>query len=153
MPQPQQQQLQTAPGVEHMMVRAANPMQQAPLPPGAAPQGHFVRNPMVPPQRLQWPVRHPQEVTLQQRGPIGAPGPTMIVGAQPRLPIGAGMIATPMQMSEVQEQIPNRPPTPLNLRPASPPPESPQTDEDHQKVSPSLLNLIDYNNKKVLVCM
>ena len=134
--QQQQQQLQAGPSVEHMMVRAANPMQQATLPPGAAPQGLFVRNPMGQPQRLQWQVRHPQEVTLQQRGPLGVPGPTMVVGAQQRLPIGAGMIATPMQMTEAgSDPVPNRPPTPLNLRPASPPPESPQTEEDHQKVS------------------
>ena len=138
--QQQQQQLQAGPGVEHMMVRAANPMQQqqhqASLPPGAAPQGIFIRNPMGQPQRLQWQVRHPQEVTLQQRGPLGVPGPSMVVGAQQRLPIGTGMIATPMQMSEVSsEPVPNRPPTPLNVRPASPPPESPQTEEDHQKVS------------------
>ena len=132
--QQQQQQIQGPAGVEHIMVRAANPMQQVQLPPGAAPPGHFVRNPMVQPQqRVQWQVRHPQEVTLQQRGPIGASGPTMIVGQ--RLPIGAGMIATPMQMSEAQASVPNQPPAPLNMPPATPPPDNPQTEDDHQKVS------------------
>ena len=82
--QQQQQQLQAPPGVhpqgpgiEHMMVRPGIQMQQQPqLPPGAAPGPMtFVRNPMVqPPQRLQWQVRHAQEVTLQQRGPMGMGG-------------------------------------------------------------------------------
>ena len=136
------------PGMDHMMVRA--PMQQqSQLPPGAAPGPiGFVRNPMVqPPQRLQWQaVRHPQEVTLQQRGPMGV-GPPMM-GGPPRLPVGAGMISAPMPLSEPHSSVMSRqeptpppgsqPPTPLNAPPMTPPPENPQTEDDRQKVSRSL---------------
>ena len=147
MPQPQLQgppgSHPQGPGVEHMMIRPGVSMQQSQLPPGAAP-GPFVRNPMVqPPQRLQWQqVRHPQEVTLQQRGPMGA-GPSMM-GGPPRLPMGAGMISSPMPLAEPhsmlgrQEPTPppgNQPPTPLNLPPVTPPPENPHSEDDKQKVS------------------
>ena len=122
-------------------------MQQQPqLPPGAAPGPMtFVRNPMVqPPQRLQWQVRHAQEVTLQQRGPMGMGGPPMMVGGLQRLPMGAGMIAAPMPLSEPhsvmgrQEPTPppgSQAPAPLNVPPMTPPPENPQSEDDKQKVS------------------
>ena len=156
MPQQQQQQQQLqappgvhpqGPGIEHMMVRPGLQMQQQPqLPPGAAPGPMtFVRNPMVqPPQRLQWQVRHAQEVTLQQRGPMGMGGPSMMVGGLQRLPMGAGMIAAPMPLSEPhsvmgrQEPTPppgSQAPAPLNVPPMTPPPENPQSEDDKQKVS------------------
>ena len=80
----------------------------------------------------QW-IRHPQEVTLQQRGPMGGPPPQVMgmrgPGPHPqRMPLDQH----PALMRQDANTLP--PPPPLNTKPMTPPPENPQTDEDRAKV-------------------
>ena len=138
--------------------------------PRNAPPGAFPGAAQVPPSQQQrmvnptlrqagptqqsWPQRHPQEVTLQQRGPGNSPVPqgsmipmqiptqqqTQIPGALAPAPqLGApqqsqtGVVAGPGMVSAVGASTP---PPPLSNTPAPPtPPENPQTDEDRLKVS------------------
>ena len=91
------------------------------VPMGGVPaQGMIPNNPSYPPRMRrampnpQWHPRHPQEITLQQRGPIGAtsqPHPALI---------------------RPDAQVPP-PPPPFNVTPPPMPPENPQTEEDRQK--------------------
>ena len=97
------------------------------------------------PNQQSWPQRHPQEVTLQQRGPGNSPVPqgSMIPmqipsQQQPQIP---GALATGPQLGAPQQPQSgvvagtSTPPPPLSNTPAPPtPPENPQTDEDRLKV-------------------
>ena len=84
-------------------------------------------------QQGQW-IRHPQEVTLQQRGPMGGPMPQVMGIRGPGPPGGPQrMDQHPALMRQDSNSIP--PPPPLNSKPMTPPPENPQTDEDKAKVS------------------
>ena len=109
-----------------------------------------------------WPPRHPQEVTLQQRGPAtssvpqGSMVPMQVANQQqPQMPAGSitgQQLGTPQQSQPVapvandpQSALrhglastaeESTPPPPLNNAPAPPaPPENPQTEEDRLKVS------------------
>ena len=91
---------------------------------------------MMGPQGQQWPPRHPQEVTLQQRGPIGPGGPggpPQMIGMRGPNPGGPPrMDQHPALMR--QEPTPPPPPPQLNTKPMTPPPDNPQTPEDKAKV-------------------
>ncbi len=79
-------------------------------------------------QQGQW-IRHPQEVTLQQRGPMGLrpPGPQVMAIR------GPGPIDQHPALIR-QDSNTQPPPPPLNTKPMTPPPENPETDEDKAKV-------------------
>ncbi len=118
------------PGMRPRMMRPPN------LPPGAAgipAQGILPNNPSYPGQQgmrpggqpgAPWQPRHPQEITLQQRGPMGGIPPVMGMG-QP------GPQPHPVMMR--QESTPPPPPA-INMTPPPQPPDNPQTEEDRQKV-------------------
>ena len=112
-------------------------------PPGAAFPGGVVQRPMMIQQQQgqmmpgqpqgpqQWQIRHPQEVTLQQRGPMGPQGPPHQVmgmhGGPPRMPMD--------QHPALMRQDPTPPPPPaLDSKPMTPPPENPQTEEERAHV-------------------
>ena len=87
------------------------------------------------PQDQQW-IRHPQEVTLQQRGPMGGPmggPPTQMMGIRgPQPPQRMPLDQHPALMRQDSNTLP--PPPPLNTKPMTPPPENPQTEEEKAKV-------------------
>ena len=100
------------------------------LPPNAsAPFTPRIRRPGPP-----WQPRHPQEVTLQQRGPAGHPG-------QPGGPPGAIMHPGPPGPPQghpvfASQEPQSQPPPPVPQGEAPPvPPDNPQTEEDRQKVA------------------
>ena len=135
-------------------------------PPGSFPQSQVPNNQrMVNPRQpgtpqQSWPQRHPQEVTLQQRGPGNPPlpqgdmVPMQVPTQQPGQIQGAQMTGTevgaPKQVpggvhvgvqphSAIQPGLASTTgaatPPPMTNTPAPPtPPENPQTDEDRLKV-------------------
>ena len=131
--------------------------------PSQLPPNQRMVNPHQPgPGQQPWPPRHPQEVTLQQRGPGGPAMPQggmmpMQVASQqqPQVPgasIAGTQIGVPQQIQTGApagiDQHPairpglvtntagaSTPPPPMSNTPAPPtPPENPQTDEDRLKV-------------------
>ena len=86
------------------------------------------------------PPKHPQEITLQQRGPPQPQGPMLSGGPSP---MGAGSGPLPVAGPSGggshpalarQESTPPPPPAALNMTPPPQPPDNPQTEEDRQKV-------------------
>jgi hypothetical protein len=130
-----------------VMQQARPQMQNQGPPPGAYPVGggmpqgmmmhpqHQQRPSGMPgmmPGQGQWQVRHAQEVTLQQRGPMGVGPPPHMMGMRGPHPQRMGMDQHPALMR--QDPTPPPPPPPLNNKAMSPPPENPQTDEEKAKV-------------------
>jgi len=97
------------------------------LPPNAA------FNPRMQRPGPSWQPRHPQEITLQQRGPQAnmMPGPPPGVIA-PNLATGQTVAGHPA-LSQQEPPAPP-PPQPLNVSPPPLPPDNPQTEEDRVKV-------------------
>ena len=105
-------------------------------PPGAFPGG-VVQRPMMiqqqqgqmvpgqPQPQGQW---QPQQVTLQQRGPMGGQPPHQIMGMRGPHPQRMPM---DQQHPALMRQDPTPPPPPpFDPKPMTPPPENPQTDEE-----------------------
>merc|ERR1719210_670612 len=88
---------------------------------------------MMPQPQGQWQVRYPQEVTLQQRGPMMGGPPQQVVGLRGPVPQRMPGAAEPRPAFIRQESLPT-PPPPLNTKAMTPPPENPQTDADRAKV-------------------
>ena len=152
--QPQQPQMGVPPmGQQQPMPVGAGMMQARPVMQGQqGPQGPpvgaagFPQRPMMmaggqrPPMggmmgqpQGQWQVRYPQEVTLQQRGPMMGGPPQQVMGLRGPVPQRMPGAAEPHPAFIRQESIPT-PPPPLNTKAMTPPPENPQTDADRAKV-------------------
>ena len=86
---------------------------------------------MMQQQQGQW-IRHPQEVTLQQRGPMGGPMPQGVMGLRGPGPVPQRMEQHPALMRQDSNSQPA--PPPLRTKSMTPPPENPQTDEEKAKV-------------------
>ena len=130
-------------------VMQTRPVMQSQRPQGPPVGAGFPQRPMMmqgqrPPMGMmpqgQWQVRpHPQEVTLQQRGPMGGPPPPQVMGMRGPVPgpPGPGPQRMPMDQHPAlmrQEPTPPPPPPQLNTKPMTPPPDNPITDEDKKKV-------------------
>lgn len=117
-------------------------MQPGQMPPlgGVPAQGLLPPNAQYQPrmrQRAPGPAwqqpRHPQEVTLQQRGAPMPPGVLM----QPGGVMQPSTSGVPQQHPALarQEPTPPPPPPPLAMTPPPPPPDNPVTEEDRMKVA------------------
>ena len=132
-------------GVRPQMMRMAGPGVPAqgilaPNTPGFAPRMQRPGPPHWQQQQHPLPPKHPQEITLQQRGAPQPSGPILSTGPSP---MGAGSGPLPVAGPSGggahpafvrQDSTPPPPPAALNMTPPPQPPDNPQTEEDRQKV-------------------